>query len=126
MDDTSYDESHVGDTWHDESHVGHTWHGACVIVTLGVISGVMVILRRRSKEDKDEWEERRIGYSCWNRWGEIETKRRKERKRKKERKRERERGRTTRSFLDLRRSKGRSSLSRELSPSTQRGIHSKR
>ena len=38
------------------SHVGDTWHGACVIVTLGMISGVMVTLGRRSREHKVEWE----------------------------------------------------------------------
>ena len=64
----------MGDTWHDENHVGDTWHGACVIVTLGMISGVMVTLRRRSREDKVEWEERRTGCSYWNWWGEREKK----------------------------------------------------
>ena len=83
--------------------MGDTWHGACVIVTLCMISGVMVTLGRRSREDKVKWEERRTGCSCWKRWGERETKRRKERKRKNERKkeRERERGRIECSSLDL-------------------------
>ena len=96
--------------------MGDTWHGACVKVTLGLISGVMVKHGRRSREDKVEWEERRIGCSCWNWWGKRETKRRKERKRKKERKRERGRegGRTVRSFLDLRRSNDRSPSGQEL------------
>ena len=46
--------------------MGDIWHGACVIVTLGMISGVMVTLGRRRREDKIEWEERRTGCSYWN------------------------------------------------------------
>ena len=90
----------MGDTWH-ENHVGDTRHGACVIVTLGMISGVMVTLRKRSKENKVEWGERITGCSYWNRLGEREIKRRK-------RERGRGGGRTAHFSFDLRHSDSRS------------------